>query len=492
MSAVDRAVPSLRVRAANDRPLRRDGRHVLYWMTAQRRAGWNFALQRAVAHAQALGRPLIVLEALRCGYRWASDRLHAFVLQGMADNARAFAAHGVAYHPYVEPEPGAGRGLLAALAADACVVVTDDFPCFFLPRMLAAAAPRLPVLVEAVDGNGLLPLRAATTTSPSAYAFRRLLQKTLPAHLGSFPLADPLADVRLPLAEIPGAVAARWPAATAALLTADPAALARLPIDHTVRPAPVHGGPIAADATLASFLSERLPRYAEERNEIDDSAASGFSPYLHFGHLSAHQVAAAVLGRDHWSPANLATTTAGKREGWWGASAAAEAFLDELVTWRELGYNFSHLRPDDYDRYESLPLWTRATLEAHAGDPREHHYTLDQFATANTHDPLWNAAQRELRDEGRMHNYLRMLWGKKVLEWTAHPREALSVLIELNNRYALDGRNPNSYSGIFWCLGRFDRPWAPQRPIFGQIRYMSSANTARKYSVKGYLKRHCV
>ncbi len=491
MSVVDLAVPALRVRIANDQPLRREGRYVLYWMNAQRRTAWNFALQRAAAHAQALGRPLIVLEALRCDYRWASDRLHAFVLQGMADNRRAFAARGVAYHPYVEPESGAGRGLLAAMAADACVVVTDDFPCFFLPRMLAAAAARLPVLVEAVDSNGLLPLHAATTTFPSAYAFRRMLQKTLPAHLGDFPLADPLEGVRLPVAEISGAVTARWPAANAALLTAEPTVLACLPIDHTVRPAPVTGGPDAANATMASFLSERLPRYAEERNQIDDSAASGLSPYLHFGHLSAHQIVAEVLGREHWSPASLAMTTAGKREGWWGASAAAESFLDELVTWRELGYNFCHLRPDDYDHYESLPPWTRATLEAHAGDPRAHRYSLDQFASASTHDPLWNAAQRELRDEGRMHNYLRMLWGKKVLEWTVHPREALSVLIELNNRYALDGRNPNSYSGIFWCLGRFDRPWAPQRPIFGQIRYMSSENTARKYSVKAYLKRHC-
>lgn len=484
------AIPALRVRAANDRPLRPTGRHVLYWMTAQRRPGWNFALQHAAWRARDLGRPLIVLEALRCGYRWASDRLHAFALQGMADNARAFAARGVAYHPYVEPEPSAGRGLLAALAADACVVVADEFPGFFLPRMLAAAAPRLPVLVEAVDGNGLLPLRAATTTFPSAYAFRRFLQKTLPAHLGDFPLADPLAEPGLPTAELPGALLARWPAADAALLAATPAALARLPIDHAVRPAPAVGGTVAAEAALASFLAERLPRYADERNELDDSAASGLSPYLHFGHVSAHQAAAAVLGREHWSPASLAASAGGKREGWWGASPQAEAFLDELVTWRELGFNFSHLRPDDHDRYESLPAWARATLEAHAGDPREHRYTLDQFAAAQTHDPLWNAAQRELRDEGRMHNYLRMLWGKKILEWTAHPREALAVLIELNNRYALDGRDPNSSSGICWCLGRFDRPWAPQRPIFGQIRYMSSANTARKYSVKGYLARH--
>jgi deoxyribodipyrimidine photo-lyase len=143
----------------------------------------------------------------------------------------------------------------------------------------------------------------------------------------------------------------------------------------------------------------------------------------------------------------------------------------------------------DYDRYESLPEWSRATLEKHAGDPRRFGYSLDAFAAARTHDELWNAAQTQLVHHGRIHNYLRMLWGKKILEWTASPRDALTVMIELNNRYALDGRDPNSYSGIFWCLGRYDRPWGPERPIFGAVRYMSSENTRRKLRVHKYLRR---
>jgi deoxyribodipyrimidine photo-lyase len=147
-------------------------------------------------------------------------------------------------------------------------------------------------------------------------------------------------------------------------------------------------------------------------------------------------------------------------------------------------------RRRDFDRFESLPPWAIATLEKHAADGREHRYTLEQFTMAATHDPLWNAAQRQLATEGRLHNYLRMLWGKKILEWSASPREALAVMIELNNRLALDGRDPNSYSGIFWVLGRYDRPWGPERPVFGTIRYMSSANTARKLRVKEYLRRY--
>ena len=170
-------------------------------------------------------------------------------------------------------------------------------------------------------------------------------------------------------------------------------------------------------------------------------------------------------------------------------SCAAEAFLDELITWREVGYNMCWQR-DDYDQYESLPEWAKKTLADHAPDRRQYIYSTDQFEAAETHDPLWNAAQIQLVREGRIHNYLRMVWGKKILEWTSEPREALEVMIELNNRYALDGRDPNSYSGIFWVLGRHDRAWGPERPVFGTVRYMSSANTARKFPVRAYIDRY--
>jgi len=170
-------------------------------------------------------------------------------------------------------------------------------------------------------------------------------------------------------------------------------------------------------------------------------------------------------------------------------SEPAEAFLDQLVTWRELGFNFCEHRPD-YADYQSLPPWAKATLLKHARDKRVHTYTIEEFASARTHDLLWNAAQRQLVTEGHIHNYLRMLWGKKILEWTANPEEALDIMIELNNRYALDGQDPNSYSGIFWILGRYDRPWGPERPIFGTVRYMSSENTARKVRVAEYIRRY--
>lgn len=483
-------VPALRVRNLNAAPVNGEGEWVLYWMVAARRARFNFALQRAAFWASELGRPLVVLEALRCDYPWASDRLHRFILEGMTDNRRAFAEAGAAYYPYVEPEAGAGRGLVQALARRACLVVADEFPAFFLPRMAAAAAVKVPVLVEVVDGNGLLPLRAAERAFPTAHAFRRFVQGALPSHLPEAPEADPLDGGALHrCATLPEEILGRWPPADRALLEGRTSALAALPLDHAVQPSPLRGGSAAGRAALRSFLSDRLERYAEGRNRIEECACSGLSPYLHFGHLSAHEVAAAVLERERWNPGRLWPRATGAREGWWGVSAPAEAFLDQLVTWRELGLNAAVHLPD-FDRFDSLPAWARTTLLKHAEDPRPYRYTLEELGASATKDPLWNAAQRQLTREGTIHNYLRMLWGKKILEWTGHPREALEVMTELNNRFALDGRDPNSVAGIFWTLGRYDRPWGPERPVFGTVRYMSSRNTARKMDVAGYLQRY--
>jgi deoxyribodipyrimidine photo-lyase len=248
------------------------------------------------------------------------------------------------------------------------------------------------------------------------------------------------------------------------------------------------GGEAAARAHLQRFIANRFSRYHEDRSPPDLDGQSGLSPWLHQGHLSVHEVVDAVFVREAFSPERLAPKPTGSREGFWGLSASAEGFLDELLTWRELGFNMTSRRAD-YDQWSSLPTWAQETLIDHLGDERKHVYDLEQLATSQTHDPLWNAAQRQLVHDGVIHNYLRMLWGKKVLEWSKDPREALTHLIELNNRYAIDGRDPNSYSGIFWVFGRYDRPWGPIRPIFGTIRYMTSDNTMKKHACKKYLQR---
>jgi len=222
----------------------------------------------------------------------------------------------------------------------------------------------------------------------------------------------------------------------------------------------------------------------------DEDATSGLSPWLHFGHISAHQVFDAVMKHEKWTPRKIERAGGGKRAGWWDVSPGAEAFLDQLITWRELGFNMCATKPADYWKFESLPIWALATLEIHRTDPRTTLYDEPALAEARTHDHVWNAAQRQLVRDGWMHNYLRMLWGKKILEWTASPREALDIMTRLMNRFALDGRDPNSYAGYAWTLGRYDRPWGPEREIFGTVRYMSSANTLRKLRMKQYLQRY--
>ncbi len=457
-------------------------------MVAFRRRRDNFALEHAVDLARRLGKPLVVLEALRVGYEWASGRLHRFVLEGMADNARDFSSAAVTYYPYVELEDDDGSGLLEALAARACVVVSDDYPCFFVPRMQEAAAARLNARLELVDGNGLLPLRATDRLFLRAFDFRRFVQRELASHLARPPAADPLKNLKLPAAKVPRDVTARWPMASPALLSGEAAALRRLPIDHGVCPVALRGGSRAALTRAKRFVDDELTRYREERDHPDERATSGLSPYLHFGHIGAHSIFSLIAKKEEWSLEHAGQRRRGERSGFWQMHPSAEAFLDQLVVWRELGFNFCAKR-SDYDSYDSLPDWAKKTLAKHERDTRPALYDLARLEAATTGDELWNAAQRELVRTGGMHNYLRMLWGKKVLEWSRSPEEALGTLVHLNNKYALDGRDPNAYSGIFWCFGRYDRPWGPERAIFGTVRYMSSENTRRKLHVKQYLER---
>ena len=277
-----------RILAMNQAPVNPQGDYVLYWMTANRRTKYNFALDRALHWVRDLNKPLLILEALRVDYPHASRRLHAFIVQGMSDNAEAAAAAGVGYYPYLEPYSGAGKGLLAALAAEACVVVADWSPVFFLPRMLKAAASKLSVCLEAVDSIGLTPLAAPEREYNAAHAFRRYLQKNLPGFLAHMPQADPLSGAGLPPAvEPPPEVLQNWPATPVEVLNKPIKALAGLPIDLEVEPTGLSGGHSEARTRLLRFLKDQLEHYADKRNDPNSDVASGLSPYLHFGHISA-------------------------------------------------------------------------------------------------------------------------------------------------------------------------------------------------------------
>jgi deoxyribodipyrimidine photo-lyase len=486
-------VPPVRIRRLNVRDLRADGRYVLYWMTTARRLSSNFSLDRAVDLALSIGKPLVILESLATDDPYASDRLHQFVLEGMADHARAATRTGAVYYPYIERRRGESAGLIEAMTSPSCAVVTDDYPVSSVQHALRDLSPRLPVPFEAVDSNGILPMQLVADPFGTARAFRAHLQRHLRAHLDEWPSKHPLS--RLPIIKgsvplLPDALRERWRSASVSEFAAPARLLTQLPIDHSVTKSSIAGGAKAAAATLRAFVDDSLELYGERQRHPDLEGTSHLSPYLHFGHIAAHDVFAAVMTHEQWTSRQLGTRGGGRREGWWGVRPGAEAFLDQIVTWRELGFNMCATRPEAYDRYDSLPAWARATLESHAHDRRAPAYSVDELESAATHDPVWNAAQRQLTRDGWMHNYLRMLWGKKILEWTPSPEAALDAMTRLMDKHAIDGRDPNSYSGYCWTLGRYDRPWPPERPIFGSVRYMSSASTVRKLKMKRYLEKY--
>lgn len=487
---METSVPDIRIVQTNKNTVNNNGDFVLYWMIAYRRAGWNYSLQRAIEWAGYLGKPLLILEALRCDYPWANDRIHRFVLDGMIDTERQLKKYPATYYPYIEPGLGDGKGMLEAIAKKASLIVTDAYPAFFLPRMVQSASRKIPILMEIIDSNGLLPMRAAERVFTTAYSFRRFLQKNLPAYLFEGPEENPFIKSTLPeLKKIPEEISEKWPRTPMQEISRRSGIISDLPIDHGVPSITQRGGSREGRKLLKNFVYDLLAVYTEKRNQPQEEATSGLAPYLHFGHISSHQVFHEIIKKEKWFFDRLSEKTSGSRNGWWGMSEPAEMFLDQLITWRELGFNMCWHR-NDYDQYSSLPEYALRTLSDHEGDEREHIYSLEEFEQARTHDPLWNAAQNQLLKEGRIHNYLRMLWGKKILEWTGTPETALQIMIEINNRHALDGRDPNSYSGIFWVLGRYDRPWGPERDIFGKVRYMSSKNTARKVRVKEYIQRY--
>lgn len=474
-----------RLRRLNAAPIRGGADYVLYWMQAYRRLERNHALDYAAHCANELSLPLVVYEGLRLDYPRASRRLHRFVLEGMQANAASAGTLGLNYWPFVETPRLSGRGLLRRLSARAALVVTDDFPCFVAPGQSAALARASDAPVFAVDSNSIVPLSLLGAPTSSAAQLRRRIHK-------AFAEAWPHRARRKP--RLVAAAARRVEPDFETFFARDlDAFVAGLPIDPAVPAvADTRGGSAAARLRLRAFVKRRLAGYAERRSQpapLKWGHASGLSPYLHFGHIGIEEVVEAVLlTTGAWDPGDLHLDARGRREGFFCDDPDVNAFLDQAVTWRDVGYHWQAWRRNDaLGLAEALPAWALGTLLKHARDARAYRYSPEQWEAGQTHDPLWNAAQRELVATGTIHGYLRMLWGKKVLEWSESPSQAYQTLLHLNDTYALDGRDPNSYSGILWCFGLFDRPW-PERPVLGTIRYMSSENTARKFDLKPYLR----
>ena len=482
-------INSYRKFTRNDKDVNEDGDYVLYWMQINRRLHYNYALELAVAWANKLRKPLLIYEGLNIAYPWASDRIHTYMMQGMKEHVDVSEDQSVNLFSYVEPEKGAGKGLLYKLAEKACCVISDEYPVFIIRKHNERVSQKLEVPYITVDSNGLIPLGLTDKDPYSAYLFRKVMQKHFVEAFTNPPKENPLDDLenrdKITLSE---EFLAKYPSAQE-MLANIPDTVANLEIDHQVKPIEAAGTRAAALERMNAFITDDLFDYEEKRNDPDENKASGLSGWLHFGKISEYEIVKAVLDKQPkgWDLPDI-TPNNGKRDGFFKGDPNIESFLDELITWREVGFHYAHHRPD-FDQFESLPDWVMETMDEHRSDERAYNYSLEEWEFSKTHDELWNAAQTQLREEGIIHNYLRMLWGKKVIEWSPDYKTALETLIHLNNKYAIDGRDPNSYSGIFWCFGRFDRAWQ-ERPVFGKLRYMTSDSTRKKVKLKQYLSKY--
>lgn len=482
-------INSYRKFSRNNNQPNENGDYVLYWMQINRRFQYNYALEYAIGWANKLGKPLLIYEGLSIEYPWACDRFHAFIMEGMKENLDFSESNDLNYFNFVEPEIGAGKGLFYRLAENACTVISDEYPVFIIKKHNERVADKIDVPYTTIDSNGIIPLGVTDKDPYSAYLFRKIMQKHFKEGFTNPPKKDPVEELEnRDKIELPKDFLNDYPKADMMLGNIEKT-ISGLDIDHEVGAIDMTGTRKAALGKLGHFIGHSLLEYDEKRNHPDKKKTSGLSPWLHFGKISEYEIVKAAL--DHqpegWTLEDL-TPNGGKNSGFFNGDGNIESFLDEVITWREVGFHFAH-HVDNYDEFESLPNWARTTMEEHKNDVREYVYTLEEFELSKTHDEIWNAAQTQLREEGIIHNYLRMLWGKKIIEWTPDHRTALEYMIELNNKYAIDGRDPNSYSGIFWCFGRFDRAWQ-EREIFGKLRYMTSESTRKKVKLDQYLAKY--
>ncbi|MEJ0096501.1 MAG: deoxyribodipyrimidine photo-lyase [Methylocella sp.] len=446
-------IESERLKDLNDAP-EREGDYVLCWMQQSQREAFNPALETAIACATRLSVPTVVGFGLTDGYPEANARHYAFMLEGLREVEGALRERGVGF----VIQRGSPDEVALKLARRAALVVCDRGYLRHQKQWSRNVANAAGCRVLQVEGDVVVPVE--TATKKQEIAARTIRPKIEKAR------ADFLKPLRRTHVEI-SATSLSLPHSLD--LSETNALLATLDVDRKIAPVRrFKGGTSEARRRLRAFVDGPLDNYAEVRSEPAREQVSFLSAYLHFGQISPIEIALSV------------------------SHAGAErknraAYLEELIVRRELAMNFVEHAPD-YDRYSCLPEWARRTLEAHRRDPRPHIYGEAELAAGKTHDPHWNAAMREMRATGYMHNHMRMYWGKKILEWSSSPQKAFETALALNNRYFLCGRDPNSYANVAWCFGLHDRPW-PERAIFGKVRSMTAGGLERKIDIEAYVQR---
>ena len=447
-------VTNPRIQLRNDREIVA-GKYVLYWMQQSQRAEHNPALDLAIQEANRLKLPVVVGFGLTDAYPDANLRHYRFMLEGMVDVQATLIKMGI----QLVVRMGPPDRVALELGQRAALIVCDVGYARHQRQWRRAVAEEAPCLVVQVEGDVVVPVALASSKAEyAARTFRPRVQKRIHECL------------RLPRSSKPQKASLGIEMNGLDVKDIE-GVLCKLDLDRSVGPVTrlFKGGTTEANRRLKTFLRDHFEHYDANRNQPQTDDISHMSPYLHFGQISPLRLALAV------------------RDAKRGQKSDRDGYLEELIVRRELAVNFVYYTKD-YDRYTCLPDWARKTLAEHAGDVREHTYRRDKLEAAQTHDPYWNAAMREMKYTGFMHNYMRMYWGKKILEWSETPEDAFAATLAINNKYFLDGRDPNSYAGVAWVFGKHDRAWF-ERPIFGKVRYMAASGLERKCDIKAYVEK---
>jgi len=427
------------------------GDYVIYWMQASQRTEYNHALEYSILMANSLSLPLTVYFGLTADFPEANARHYYFMLQGLQEVQASLKSR---YISMVIKRESPVEGIIN-IAKKASAVIVDRGYLRIQRKWREIVAERIDCPLIQVETDVMVPVEETSIKEEfSAATIRPKITAKLSRYLQ--PLEEQAVKIKL---------------STQIFDSIDIAeidkTLSSLNIDNSVpKVEAFRGGASEAKNRLNEFLDNKLELFPEKRSDPNWDATSNLSPYLHFGQISPLYVALKVLDRQ---------------------SPYSEAFLEELVIRRELAINYTYYNPH-FDSFEGIPEWCKKTLLAHLNDQREFRYTLADFENASTHDRYWNAAQNEMRTTGKMHGYMRMYWGKKIIEWTRTPQEAFDIALHLNNKYELDGRDPNGFAGVSWCFGKHDRPWS-ERPVFGNIRYMNEAGLKRKFNADQYARK---
>jgi deoxyribodipyrimidine photo-lyase len=426
---------------------------VIYWMSRDQRVHDNWALIFAQSLALEKKKPLLVVFNLVPDFLEATIRQYGFMLKGLKEVEAELARYNIPFF-LMEGKPEVEIPKFIK-KYNSSVLVSDFDPLRIKRIWKREVAKKIDIPFYEVDAHNIVPcLFVSNKLEFAAYTIRPKIHKLLPEFLDEFPSIRKMKKTE---------------SSTSDKINWD-GVLASLKINREVKEVNwIKPGELAASKSLKDFLENRLERYSEDRNDPNKNALSNLSPYLHFGQISAQRVALTV-------------------QQFYQKNPSAETFLEELIVRRELSDNFCYFNPR-YDSFDGFHNWAKETLNHHRKDKREFVYSMEEFEHAKTHEDLWNAAQKELIVTGKMHGYMRMYWAKKILEWSKSPEEALRIAIYLNDKYELDGRDPNGYVGCVWSIGGVhDRAWA-ERPVYGKIRYMNRNGAARKFDVSSYIKK---